>query len=66
MVIFDRPVAFRVTKQEHATLQRAAKKNGLRLSQWIREICLAAAARGAHIDKTVHYLTAASRNERGI
>jgi uncharacterized protein (DUF1778 family) len=55
MVIFDRPVAFRVTKKEHGMLQQAAKRNGLRLSQWIREICLAAAKRGAHIDKTVHY-----------
>jgi hypothetical protein len=55
MVHLERQVGFRVTKKEFATIAAAAKQNGMVVSRWIREICVAAAARGAHVEKQVLY-----------
>lgn len=55
MVHLKRAVAFRVSKEEYVAIQKAAKRNGLVVSRWIREICVAAAAGGAQIIGSVRY-----------
>jgi hypothetical protein len=64
MVHLKRAVAFRVTNEEYGAICQAAKNNGLVVSRWIREICVAAASHGAHVEKSVRYAAPRKRRRR--
>jgi hypothetical protein len=49
MEILERFMGFRVTKKEQAVIKAAAKRNGVHLSRWLREITVDAASKGAHV-----------------
>ena len=55
MVHLARAVGFRVTKKEYAAIEAAAKKNGMIVSRWIREICVAATKSGALFETRLVY-----------
>lgn len=55
MVYLKRAVGFRVTNEEYGAIVKAARKNGLVVSRWVREICVAAASHGAQVQKSVRY-----------